>query len=300
MKNVRCNLCNSTEASLCFSIDKYKIYKCHACSFVFVFPRFSSKKLSDYYKNFKANIFEKSKITYTDSLRTLKKLRKYLGKENNRLLDVGCGNGIFARLAVSQGWSVVGVEISKKLARFLSKDSAFKVIQGNILNLKFSESFNMITLNQVIEHFSEPGILIKRCHSLLQSNGLLYIATPNIDSLSSKIRKEDFDYMMPPEHLSYFNRNTLIRLLRQEKFKILAYSTWSYSVDLAGLIKYFLRKGNNKKNLQKKQDTRLVNNKTFIKQLKYLMFDKVFCGIFYRILNIEYQGTMLEVIAQKQ
>lgn len=37
-----------------------------------------------------------------------------------------------------------------------------------------------------------------------------------------------------------------------------------------------------------------------IKRIKYLLFDQVFCQLFYKLLNINNGGTMIEVLAIKQ
>jgi len=265
-----------------------------------VFPYLSLEKLTNLYKNFKNNIFEKSKVILNDSIASLKSIHIYWGQGKNKLLDVGCGSGIFANLATKKNWSVTGVELSESLIRTLRTTAQFRVIQGNILNINIQDKFDVVTLNQVIEHFPKPKLLIKRCYSLLRPGGYLYIATPNISSLNAKIKKDKFEYLIPPEHLSYFNIQTLSYLLHNQGFKILKYKTWSYPVDLAGLIKCLIKRKSSSRNKQNYEIKSNADNENIIKRIKYLIFDRLFCGLFYNILNINYQGTMIEFIAQKQ
>ena len=151
-------------------------------------------------------------------------------------------------------------------------------------------------MNQVIEHFANPVSVIRKCKNLLSRSGMLYIATPNISSFASRIRKKEFDYLIPPEHLSYFNKITLSKLLRSENFKILYIGSWSYPVDFVGLIKYLLGKRH-----KYNQSTKLICMKSnnYVKTLKYYIFDKFVCMLFYKLLNINYGGTNLEILAQK-
>lgn len=295
MKSPNCYLCGGQKVNLLYSANKWNIYKCDECLFVYVYPLLSREELKALYIRFKANIFEKFNIILADAKHSINYLSKYrFGKKT--LLDIGCGNGIFMDEAVNSGWLVTGIDASLDLIKYLKKTYTYKFIQGDILTTRIKQKFDIVTLNQVIEHFSEPKLLIKRCYDLLNKDGLIYVATPNISSIVAKIRKRDFDYIIPPEHLSYFNDKTLTRILSNEGFRVLKINTWSYSVDLAGLIKYLIGK-NRKVEFGKVQ--RLEEQPTGIKYLKYLLFDKFFCGLFYRGLNINNGGTMIEVLAQK-
>jgi len=296
MKEANCNLCNSKSVKLLFRVRDWNIYSCNICSFVFVHPGLSNKQLNKLYKEFVGNIFEKSKVIQNDSKHSIQLLDKYK-YQRSTLLDVGCGSGIFLNEAINHNWICSGLEISRELVNYLRKFKKFEVIHKDILSIKPSNKFDVITLNQVIEHFSKPRLVIRKCRKLLNRNGLIYIATPNISSIVSLVRKQNFDYIIPPEHLSYFNRSTLERILIEEKYRILIIKTWSYPVDLAGLVKHFL-----KRNVNKTQNSTPETQvkQTILKQIKYILFDKLFCSFFYKLLNFNYGGTMIEVVAIKE
>ncbi|MFH0750003.1 MAG: class I SAM-dependent methyltransferase [Candidatus Gottesmanbacteria bacterium] len=297
MKTLNCYLCHSKKINLIYLLKQWNIYKCDECSYVFVYPFLSQKKLKKLYLRFKNNIFEKSDIILRDAKHSLQFINKYKNRRT-KLFDVGCGSGIFLAEAAKYNWEVVGNDISSTLIDFLKKTFNFDIFKGDFLNINITKRYDIITLNQVIEHFSRPRLLIKRCHKILNKDGLIYIATPNISSTLSKIMKRNFDYIIPPEHLSYFNKKTLCDILISEGFRILEFNTWSYSVDLAGIIKYFLKK-KEKKLLNKKRsksEIRWFDTKHF----KYVLFDQIFCKALYKLLNINTGGTMIEVIAQKQ
>lgn len=278
-----------------YQVNLWSIYSCNRCSYVFVYPFLSQEQLRKIYHVFKKNIFEKSLTILSDAKHSLKFISKYT-KNRKTLLDIGCGSGIFLSEAIRNRLHVSGIDISSTMVKFLRSKFKYPVYQGDIISTKIDHKYDIVTLNQVIEHFSRPRRLIKRCNALLSNDGLIYIATPNIGSIVSKIRKEKFDYVIPPEHLSYFNKITLDNLLTSEGFKILKFGTWSYPVDLAGLIKHFLRNSHKEIHINEIES---IAKKFDIKRVKYFLFDQLFCQLFYKVLNINNGGTMIEVIAQK-
>lgn len=292
MKTTHCYICGSNNSKIKYRISIWNIRHCNTCGFVFVDPKPRDKFLNHYYSSFASNIFEKNKITAMDSKHTLQLLDRYKGFRNE-LLDIGCGNGIFMFEARKFKWFPVGIDISQTLIKYIKKNTDLLVYKANILDYQSKNKYDLITLNQVIEHFSDPRAVIKKCKNILNKFGLLYIATPNISSYSSRIRKEEFDYIIPPEHLSYFDTKTLAGLLRKSGFKILYIGSWSYPVDLAALIKYLF--GKRKTTIKNSS----LNEQNYIKSLKYLLFDVLFCSIFYKLLNINLGGTHLEIIARK-
>lgn len=293
---MHCYLCKSKQIRSLYKIKKWNIFLCKDCSFVFLYPLLNKVQLLKIYNLFENNIFEKSLIILQDAKHSLKFISKNI-KKTGDLLDIGCGNGIFLKEASRNLWKVTGIDISLKLIKYLKIHFEYKVIHGDILSVRLKNIYDLVTLNQVIEHFSKPKLLIKRCYGLLKSEGYIYIATPNISSTLSKVRKNEFDYIIPPEHLSYFNKKTLSKILIDEGFRIIKFSTWSYPVDLAGLIKHLLKRGSNLKSKNKGMQHKVQNFD--IRRVKYFLFDQLFCRLFYKVLNINNGGTMIEVIAQK-
>jgi len=290
-----CYLCNSKQIKVLYTISPWLIVRCEKCRFIFVNPKPSNKFLKKYYSKFIVNIFEKNKITLKDSKHTLSILEKFRGARK-KLLDIGCGNGTFMLEALKYGWLPVGIDPSSELVNYVKKNTNLIVYRKSIHDYKTNNKCDLITMNQVIEHFTDPISVIRKCKKLLDRLGLLYISTPNISSYVSRIRKSEFDYLIPPEHLSYFNKATLSKLLESEKFKILYIDSWSYPVDFAGLVKYLLGKRH-----QYNQNTKLISIETnnWEKKLKYIIFDKLICRIFYKLLNVNYGGTNIEILAQK-
>jgi len=116
-------------------------------------------------------------------------LRKYLKKtqNNEKILDIGCGNGGFSINLSLLGYKVVGIsnqeenvnnaiEIAKyfdvKNVSFISAD-VFKIAE------MFSDQFDIIVCTEVVEHILDDNKLFQVIFNLLKPGGQLYLTTPN-------------------------------------------------------------------------------------------------------------------------
>lgn len=132
-----------------------------------------------------------------------------LPNTGGRLLDVGCGDGSFLRLARTCGWDVVGLDPDPK-ARANAAKQSLTVYEGGIEYFDGkAEMFDVITLNHVIEHVHEPVKLLKACHELLKPGGQLWLSTPNIDSFGYQRFQKNWRGLETPRHLVLFNRKSL-------------------------------------------------------------------------------------------
>lgn len=300
MKRPYCYLCNSRSSQFFGKKNGFSIVRCENCGFVYVNSVPSKRQLNQFYHTFDYyNVDAVEKVIRQDATRSLQKIELY--KNTGSLLDIGCGRGFFMDEARKRGWEVQGIDYSKNVIDYARTVLHLNAQRSDVFSVTSEKKFDVVTLNQVIEHILNPKDLIQKCYDLLNSKGIIYIATPNIESLAAKVAKEYFDHLIPPLHLGYFSQETLSRLLEESHFRILYLGSWSYPVDLAGIIKRLLKKTQDITKLSKKNEFNTRSrNLSFIKRIKYLLFDKLFCGLFYRVLNFDSFGTILEVIAIKK
>lgn len=141
-------------------------------------------------------------------------------KNNGSVLDIGCGQGDFLSIAHSEGWSVRGFEFSPA-AVALCNQRGLSVEQGDSPSAYFNNSqFSVVTAFEVIEHLSFPGKLLKDAHALLHSGGLLYLTTPNFDSLLRRIELENSYIIDYPGHLCLFNVKALRHIAKAHGFAV--------------------------------------------------------------------------------
>ncbi|MEN3336001.1 MAG: hypothetical protein V7641_5366 [Blastocatellia bacterium] len=145
-------------------------------------------------------------------------------RENNRLLDIGCGAGHFLKVATAQGWRAHGTEIAASAFEHLSR-YGIKAFQGELQAARYpSEFFDVIYCSEVIEHLLEPLSLLQECARILRPGGLLYLTTPNFNSLSRRLLGGRWRVICK-EHVCYFTPKLLARVLRDAGFARLTVRT---------------------------------------------------------------------------
>ncbi len=139
-------------------------------------------------------------------------------KAGGRLLDVGCGDGHFLRVAATCGWQVTGLDPDPRAVANSSKHR-IRVHQGGVEYFSdHTELFDVITLNHVIEHVHNPVAVLRVCYALLKPGGQIWLETPNIDSFGHRRFQQNWRGLEAPRHLVLFNRASLRRTLRKAGF----------------------------------------------------------------------------------
>jgi 2-polyprenyl-3-methyl-5-hydroxy-6-metoxy-1,4-benzoquinol methylase len=110
--------------------------------------------------------------------------------EGARILDVGCGSGEFAALAQRAGYDAVGIDISEpsiRAAQTTHRGAEFRVADAETIASREPESFDLVTLWDVLEHVVDPHAVTAACANALRKGGLLAIGTPNGESLYDRL-----------------------------------------------------------------------------------------------------------------
>lgn len=250
MDDIRCNLCNNNNSKILFKNHdrlhnipgSFNIVKCKNCGLIYIYPK--PDDISKYYPNLyepyniNQNDFYQS-LSYTlmssyykDDQRKIDKLKSFfyqkiytpLPKEFiGKILDIGCGNGMYLYNLKNQGWDVYGIDPSNHAVNFATNELGLeKVTQGFLEEIKYpDEFFDVITLNHVIEHLPDPNLTLKEIKRLLKRNGLFVITTPNFDCVSEKIFKQYWFPLETPRHLYLYTENTLRKLLEINGLQII-------------------------------------------------------------------------------
>jgi len=130
--------------------------------------------------------------------------------DKGRLLDVGCGNGLFLDRMRQYGWDVTGVEPDGCAVSVAREKFGLEVFHGSLEEAMFPEGcFDAITVNHVIEHISDPIRLLKECRCVLRPGGKLVVMTPNIESLGARVFCEYWRGLEVPRHLFLFAPQSL-------------------------------------------------------------------------------------------
>ncbi len=113
-------------------------------------------------------------------------LGKYLSLRGAKILDIGCGGGLFLSLLKQKGAQVTGIELSDSRAQYAKIKHGLEIdkhpIESNFWQKRYSQHFDVVTLWDVIEHVNYPQQTLQSAANVLKSGGLLLIDTPCRDS----------------------------------------------------------------------------------------------------------------------
>jgi 2-polyprenyl-3-methyl-5-hydroxy-6-metoxy-1,4-benzoquinol methylase len=137
----------------------------------------------------------------------------------NRLLDVGAGAGLFLASARAAGWDVEGVEIAGYGPVYAQKHFDLHIVHGTLHEAQFPDDhFDVVMLQDTIEHVSDPlGLLTEVCRVLRPGGGVI-LSTPNVDSLVRRVFGSRWAFISPREHVHLFNTRSLLWLLKATGF----------------------------------------------------------------------------------
>jgi len=138
-----------------------------------------------------------------------------------KVLDIGCGNGRFLSTMRKFGWQTYGVEKSPKASKYARDELHLDVKTGELLDCKYKDSsFDAVTMWHSLEHLYDPLYTLKEIGRILNNNGLLVVAVPNIDSFVAKVFKTYWYGLQLPIHLIAFTPESIIKMLKSAGFDV--------------------------------------------------------------------------------
>ncbi len=207
-----CLICSSTFLKPLKGYEKAHLCQCNACGFVFAQKIPTSFELEEHYKGYGRNDYL-SPITIKRYNELLDQMEVY--RKTNKLLDVGCGIGYFLEEAKKRGWEVYGTEFTDE-AVSICQQKGIHIHKGVLNPDDFeAESFDVITSFEVIEHINNPIEELSNFNTLLRKGGLVYVTTPNFNSLLRYRLKAAYNVITYPEHLSYYTPKTLKQVFKK-------------------------------------------------------------------------------------
>lgn len=113
-------------------------------------------------------------------------LKKHLSLKSAKVLDIGCGGGLFLSLLKQEGAEVTGIELSDSRAHYAKTKHDLQIykqpIEIEFWQKGFISHFDAVTLWDVIEHVNYPYRTLQSAVNVLKPGGLLLIDTPCRDS----------------------------------------------------------------------------------------------------------------------
>jgi SAM-dependent methyltransferase len=118
-------------------------------------------------------------------------LRKHLLLQHAKVLDIGCGGGLFLSLLKREGAQVMGIELSDSRAHYAATRHSLEIhkrpIESDFWQQGYADHFDAVTLWDVIEHVNYPFQTLRSGANVLKTGGLLLIDTPSRDSFYHQV-----------------------------------------------------------------------------------------------------------------
>lgn len=214
--------------------------KKHDLGYYFISPTPSEQELKDYYekKYYQDLTVSTYQENYTKEELAILKIDAELGndiytngleKESKDLLDIGCGEGFFMKNMQELGWKVNGTDYSSHGIKIQNPELYDKVIYGELNPvleeiIQNNKTYDFINLGNILEHVISPIDLLDKCHKLLSQDGILRVKVPNdfsfLQKLITKNELINSYWVHPPDHLSYFNFDSLPKILNHCNFEV--------------------------------------------------------------------------------
>lgn len=139
------------------------------------------------------------------------------------VVDVGCSRGQFVAAAIAAGYRAEGVEPAPRIAE-AARTAGVPVRTGLLEEQAFADNtFDALTLFEVIEHLRTPLPLLAECRRVLKPGGILLISTANAASWTAAAMGAHWDYFDMERdggHISFYNPRSIAQLAANAGFEV--------------------------------------------------------------------------------
>ena len=216
-----CLLCSSSALERLFQRSGKWFWLCRGCELVFV---------HDIYPEFAHDTGHLDGSYEFDRLESAgaKKSKKYdefldplaAHRRTNRLLEVGCGQGLFLEHARRAGWEVQGVELLPPVAE-RARERGLAVFTGELAAARFPDArFDVVVMREVIEHIVDPVALLREVARVLRPGGVAVLGTGNARSWAARLRGARWHYYRfgGHMHIRFYSPRSAAALARASGF----------------------------------------------------------------------------------
>jgi 2-polyprenyl-3-methyl-5-hydroxy-6-metoxy-1,4-benzoquinol methylase len=154
-----------------------------------------------------------------------------LAGSNQRLLDVGCGEGFFAEHLGNNGHEITGIDALETPIHAAAMREYFQadlqIGLGPVASKIRDREFDKVLILDVLEHLNQPDRLLRDVLPLLRpSGGSVIVSVPNVANIFVRLNLlfGRFDYadrgIMDRTHVRFYTRKTARQLLESNGYRI--------------------------------------------------------------------------------
>jgi SAM-dependent methyltransferase len=234
MEHVACDLCQASESLPWmqrldrFTGETFYYVRCAECGLIRLDPRPDARALVSYYPSgYEAYrpLDQLGAVARWRRRHALSLLRRFVARYagryagQGRLLDVGCATGEFLCEMRDHGWNVQGIEVSPEASAIAREAYGLDVLTGSIESLDASNSYDVVTLWDVLEHLASPRESLRQILRCLRPSGHVVLSIPNLDSWDARLFGRWWIGWDAPRHFTLFSQALLDRLLAETGYE---------------------------------------------------------------------------------
>jgi SAM-dependent methyltransferase len=243
----RCLVCAGVASDCLYRLSRFDVQRCRACAQVFIHPLPSEAEIAalfaQLYREGKGSVPELQNyyaacFDVSPSGPVTRLSRSWLHAiarhaPGGRLLDIGCGTGLFCNAAREFGWQPTGIDDAAAAVAFARSRFGLDIKVGDFETLALAPGgYDLVTMWDVLEHSRAPRRLLDVAAQCLAPGGLLALSTPNQHNIMEAVARplyrltggrlraplEKF-YLI--EHFLYFSAVTLRHILTAAGFEVI-------------------------------------------------------------------------------
>jgi 2-polyprenyl-3-methyl-5-hydroxy-6-metoxy-1,4-benzoquinol methylase len=235
-RDARCPVCGAPASRLRYAITRFRIYDCAQCELVYLWPQIDDEEVRELFERLytegEGSVPELATyydFTYTDApenplVRIYERWLDAIERERppGRLLDIGCGTGLFLAVARRRGWQPYGVDDCGPATAHARNHFQLEVWDGQFTDFAARQGlrFDAISMWDIIEHSRAPVELLAAARGVLAPGGVIGISTPNqrsiLDVVAGLLYRASGGRITQPlekfyieQHFLYFSPHTL-------------------------------------------------------------------------------------------
>lgn len=216
---------------------RHTLLACPHCGHKALATRFTDAELVDLYRDF----YPRGELRLED-FRPKVELRGFRAwlegerasafrwvPENVRVLDVGCGFGETLAYHAARGCDAHGIDADENLLR-VAERYGLNARAGLFHAADYERaSFDFVTLDQVVEHATDPRSFMGDVATVLRPGGIAIVTTPNSSGWGGRLLGRWWINWHVPYHLQQFSRRSLASVAEEAGLEVVSIRTLTNS-----------------------------------------------------------------------
>lgn len=218
---------------------RYRLYRCSACGHTQTDATLTAEQISTLYTDYYPRS-ERSLDSWTVPAEEVGIRSWWRGSRASafrwvppavRVLDIGCGFGETLGYHRARGCEAHGVEADRNILRVAERHGLNVQVGLFDPGCYAPASLDVVTLDQVIEHVSDPLGVLRGIHQVLKPGGTLILSTPNADGWGARVFGRRWIHWHAPYHQQFFSRRSMREAaaksgLELQRTKTITNSAW--------------------------------------------------------------------------